>query len=281
MATFNLATIRSISILYVEDEQIIRDQMVKAYTKLFKEVFVATNGKEALEIFAQNINSIDIVISDINMPEISGLQMSEQMLAKKDIPIILTTAHTDKEYMLKAIDIGIKKYVTKPITLNSIVQDIEEVVTLHKKEMNIKDLTKKLLLKSKNSDEVIEKLLIENKKLEESNIYYKSLVDNYLMTLQIDKNGIITKISKQLALSLMYSENELIGENISCLKDTSCENISFQKQMLQAIHKKVEVESKNILKTKNNDKLNFEIKMILFYGSDDLVSGYNLYFKLI
>ena len=281
MATFNLATIRSISILYVEDEQIIRDQMVKAYTKLFKEVFVPSNGKEALEIFTQNMDNIDIVISDINMPVVSGLEMSEQILAKKDIPIILTTAHTDKEYMLKAIDIGIKKYNTKPITLNAIVQDIEEVVTMHKKEMNIKDITKKLLLKSKNSDEVIGKLLLENKKLEEDNLYYKDLVDNYLMTLQIDKNGIIKKISKQLALSLMYSESELVGQNISCLKDTSCENISFQKQMLQAIHKKIDIESKNILKTKNNDKLNFEIKMILFYGTDDLVSGYNLYFKII
>jgi len=281
MATFNLATIRSITILYVEDEQIIRDQSIKAYTKLFKEVFVGKSAKEALEIFETNMDKIDIVISDINMPDISGLEMAERMLEKKDIPIILTTAYTNKEYMLKAIDIGIKKYITKPITLNSIVQNIEEIVTLHKKETNIKDITKKLLVKSKNTDEVMQKLLLENKKLEESNLYYKNLVDNYLMTLQIDKNGLITKISKQLSSTLMYDEVELLGQNISLLKDTSCQSIPFQKQMLQAIHKKTAVISRNVLKTKNNTTLEFETNMVLFYGNNDLVAGYNLYFKLM
>jgi len=281
MATFNLATIRSISILYVEDEQIIREQSIKAYSKLFKKVYIASNAKEALEIFENNIDNIDIIISDINMPGLSGLEMAEQILAKNDVPIILTTAHTDKDYMLKAINIGIKKYITKPITLNAIVQDIEEIVTLDKKEKNIKDIAKKLLLKSKDSEEVIQKLLMENKILEENNLYYKDLVDNYLMTLQIDKNGIIKKISKQLSITLMYDEDELLEQNISFLKDSSCTNIPFQKQMLQAIHKKVEVKTQNILKTKNGNKINFEINMVLFYGDDDLVSGYNLYFKIV
>jgi len=281
MATFNLALLRSITILYVEDEITIRDQSVKAYSKLFKEVLVASNGEEAIEVFEKNKSAIDIILSDINMPKLSGLNMSKAILKDNDIPIILTTAHSEKDLILEALDIGVKKYSTKPTTLNTVVQNIEEVVTQHRKDQNIKEVAKTLLLQAKNSKEVVHELLSTNKKLEEEKIYYKSLVDAYISMVKVDKNGIINEVSKQFAKLLEYRPKDLIGHNISMIKETTCPHISFQKQMLQAIHKKTEVESQSMLSTKNNKIISFDVKMVAFYGADSLVAGYNLYFNQI
>ena len=281
MATFDLGTLRTITILYVEDEAIIREQSLKAYNKLFKTVYSAVNGEEALKIFLKKKDDIDVIITDINMPKLSGLELAKKALEVSDIPVIVTTAHTDTNYLLDAIDIGIKKYEIKPITLNGIVQDIERVVTQYRKDTHIKDIAKTLLLKSKNTADTLNKFIEENRALEKSNQFYKNLVDNYVPMVKTDKNGIILEISKQLSKMLSDSQEELIGENISHLKDSSCKNISFQKQMLKAIHKKVQIKSTHTLKNKNNKSFIYDVNMIVFYGEDSLVSGYTLYFNLI
>lgn len=280
MATFDLGTLRTITILYVEDENIIREQSLKAYNKLFKKVFSAADGEEALKIFIQNKDEIDVIITDINMPKISGLDLAKNAMDIVDVPVIITTAFTHTEYLLKAIDIGIKKYEIKPITLNGIVQDIEEIVSKHRKESHIKDIAKTLLLKSKSTSETLNNFMEENKVLERENHFYKDLVDNYVPIVKTDKNGIMQEVSIQFAKMLSYSDEELIGENLSILKDISCQNMTFQKQMLEAIHKKTQVKSTHTVKTKDNKKLIFDVNMILFYGEDSLVAGYTLYFNL-
>ena len=281
MATFDLATLRTITILYVEDEDMIREQSLKAYNKLFKTVYSAKNGEEALEVFTKYKDEIDVIITDINMPKLSGLDLAKKALEISNVPIIVTTAHTDTSYLLKAINIGIKKYETKPITLNGIVQNIESVVMQHRKDSNIKDIAKTLLIKSKDSSQTLHKLSEENKALEKSNKFYKNIVDTYVPMVKTDKNGVILEVSSQLSKMLEYQEDELVGQNLSMLKDLSCPNITFQKQMLEAIHKKVQVNSTHTLKTKNNKSFTFEINMILSYGEDSLVAGYTLYFNLI
>jgi YesN/AraC family two-component response regulator len=281
MATFNLATLRSITVLYVEDEQMIREQTKKAFDKLFKTTLVASNGEEAFEIFTQNKDTIDIVITDINMPKLSGIELSKKLLDLLYVPILITSAYSNKEYLLEAMSLGVKKYLTKPTTLNSIVQDIEKIVTEHRKELEVKEIAKILLVKSKNTDILLGKILAKNKIIESELTYYKNIVNNYVSMLKIDKNGIIIDISSQLSALLKYEDSELLGVNISTIKSSSCENETFQKQMLQAIHKKTSVQSINAIETKTKKLLQFEIKLELFYGEDSLVAGYNLYFNLI
>ena len=139
MATFDLGTLKTITILYTEDEKEIRERSLKAYSKLFKTVYAAENGEEALEIFLKYKDEIDIIITDINMPKSSGLDLAKKVLEISDVPIIITSAHTNSDYLLEAISIGVKKYEVKPITLNGIVQDIESIVSQYRKDAHIKD----------------------------------------------------------------------------------------------------------------------------------------------
>jgi putative nucleotidyltransferase with HDIG domain len=80
-----------------------------------KQLDMAVNGREGLDAF--NLNHYDVVVTDIKMPVMDGLEMAEQIkkTAKKDIPIIVITAYSDRDYLIRAIDLGINRYVTKPI----------------------------------------------------------------------------------------------------------------------------------------------------------------------
>ncbi|MBF0338336.1 MAG: diguanylate cyclase [Nitrospirae bacterium] len=104
----------STTILYVEDEEIIRTNVARFLKRRIKELYLATNGKEGIDLF--RLKNPDIVVTDIRMPVMNGLDMAGEIKAiNDDCPVIITTAYNDEEYFLKAIDIGVDKYIKKPI----------------------------------------------------------------------------------------------------------------------------------------------------------------------
>jgi len=280
MATFDISELRTITILYVEDESALRKQETRIYNKIFKEVFEAEDGVEALEVFKNNQDKIDIIITDINMPKMSGLDLAREIQHISDVPIIITTAYTNTEYMLESLDLGIKKFINKPITINRIIQDIEKVVVQHRKEKNVKDIAKTLITKTKNDSKELSDLLMANKELEKNLTYYKQLADRYIQMMTINKLGEILEVSSRFSELMGYNESELMGENIAILKENNS-GISIQKEMLEAIHKKTTIDSIHEFTTKEGKPLKFKTKMVLFYGDDLLIAGYNFYLELI
>lgn len=280
MATFDISELRTITILYAEDESALRKQETKIYSKIFKEVFEASDGEEALEIFKKNQDKIDIIITDINMPNMSGLDLARQVQEISDVPFIITTAYANAEYMLEALDIGIKKYINKPVTINKIIQDIEKVVVQHRKEKNIKDIAKTLISKTKSDSKELNDLFLANKQLEKSLTYYKQLADVYISTMTVNKSGEILEVSSKFSELMQYDESELMSSNISILKENNS-SISIQKEMLEAIHKKTTIDSKHNFARKDGKVMPFKTKMVLFYGDDLLIAGYNFYLELI
>lgn len=280
MATFDISELRTITILYAEDEGALRKQETKIYSKIFKEVFEAEDGEEAFEIFKKNQDKIDIIVTDINMPKMSGLDLARAVNEISNVPFIVTTAYANTEYMLEALDVGIKKYINKPVTINKIIQDIEKVVVQHRKEQNIKDIAKSLIVKSKNDTQEMGDLLALNKQLDKNLTYYKQLADMYIATMSVDKNGDILEVSSKFSELMQYDETELMSSNISILKENSSA-VSIQKEMLEAIHKKTTIDSKHSFSRKDGKILHFKTKMVLFYGDDLLVSGYNFYLELV
>ena len=75
----NKEILKDISVLYVEDENDVREFTSKLLGSLLKKVYVAQNGLEGLELYKENQNDIDLIISDINMPKMNGLDMCEQI----------------------------------------------------------------------------------------------------------------------------------------------------------------------------------------------------------
>ena len=104
-----------LTILYIEDDDIIRRNALIYLKKRCKKVWGAKDGLEALGLY-ENFKP-DIIISDIKMPHLNGLDMVAKIRQKdKKTPIILTTAFTDTTYLLKAVELQLIKYLVKPIT---------------------------------------------------------------------------------------------------------------------------------------------------------------------
>lgn len=114
-----------ISVLYVEDEDLTREEIHKLLQERFREVFVAQNGAEGLEQFRKN--GPDLVVTDILMPVMDGLKMAKEIRSfNKDVPIIVTTAHSETSYMIDAIDANVDQFVIKPIELKNFFAAMEK-----------------------------------------------------------------------------------------------------------------------------------------------------------
>jgi YesN/AraC family two-component response regulator len=116
-----------LSILYVEDDQIVREATLKIFDLLFKNMIVAVNGADGLAKFKKN--KIDIVITDINMSIMNGLDMARYIKSiNQSIPIFVFSAYQDTEYFMEAIKIGIEGYMIKPIEINQFFQSLSKTI---------------------------------------------------------------------------------------------------------------------------------------------------------
>ena len=124
-----------IAVLYVEDEPITRSAVARMLKRRVEILYEAENGKEGLELFKQH--RPNIVISDIRMPVLDGIEMSKEIkLLDKNSKIILTTAHSDASILLDSIEVGVDKYLLKPLdmeVLYSALDQCAETVTLERK----------------------------------------------------------------------------------------------------------------------------------------------------
>ena len=98
--------------------------------KYVKKLIVAKNGEEGLELFKEH--NPDMVITDIQMPIMNGLEMSKKILEiNPSIPIAVTTAYSDSEYLINAIEIGIDKYLLKPINMMDVLAVMHKSLQLN------------------------------------------------------------------------------------------------------------------------------------------------------
>lgn len=156
---------KMLSVLYVEDEYEIRENMVKILEMLYAHVFVAVDGVAGLETYRQNRSSIDLVIADITMPKMDGLEMIEEIRRDNpDIHAIIITAHNEPEYFLKAINTGIDNFIVKPIEM----QQMMDVLSKSAKSVKINK-------EHKNYASYLETMLIQKKEELEQSYMYDSL----------------------------------------------------------------------------------------------------------
>jgi YesN/AraC family two-component response regulator len=118
--------LKNFTILYVEDSKVLRSYMHDLLQGYAKEVYTANDGKEGLEEFIKH--KPDIVITDINMPNIDGMQMSKMIKNSfKSTPIVLLTEFDKPENLKKAIMLGIDSFVSKPVKDGELIDILESI----------------------------------------------------------------------------------------------------------------------------------------------------------
>jgi DNA-binding response OmpR family regulator len=113
-------------ILVVEDEPALLDMIDEYLTDIMAhEVVNAVNGIDAYEAFTVSPDTFDLVISDITLPGLDGVGLAKKIRKISDVPIILTTGHTDFEREANMLEIKIFAVLIKPFMLN----ELDAVVT--------------------------------------------------------------------------------------------------------------------------------------------------------
>jgi len=113
--------IKQCSILYIESDKDIASEMLRLYHALFKEVFYENNGEDGFENFKQNHLHIDLIITDINLAKISGIEMITKIRKEYGYKhqVIFTTCNTEDSVLLKCLKLGTSDYLIKPVKHNT------------------------------------------------------------------------------------------------------------------------------------------------------------------
>jgi len=118
----------TLTILVVEDNDGIREELVFNIGYWFKNVIEARDGEEGLEKF-QN-SKVDIILSDIKMPKMNGLEMVKKIREiDREVPIIFQTAFSESDFLLKAINMSVQGYIIKPINLDNLEEVIQNALS--------------------------------------------------------------------------------------------------------------------------------------------------------
>jgi signal transduction histidine kinase len=175
----------NLKLLYVEDDVVVRGSTLLILERFFHDIIIADNGKEGLSKFKDN-QDIDIVITDINMPYLNGLEMAKQIKEiNSDISIFIFSAHGETDYFTEAIQIGIDGYILKPLDLRQFLEllkkSVDKIVLQRENEEYKHYLEQKV---KEQVDEII-------KKQQELNLFNDDILTIFTHELKTPLNSIL------------------------------------------------------------------------------------------
>ena len=226
---------KELKLLYVEDNEGARNATINILNEFFDDIIVAVDGKEGLQKFKDN--RIDLIITDINMPNMSGLEMLKRIKEiKGDVISLIFSSYNEANFFVDSIKLGVEGYLLKPI-------DVEQLLSmLSKVTQKTKALKEVELLKQ-----------------------YREVADSSSIVSVLDTNNKVTYVNDAFCQISGYSKDELIGEDYYAITRNEQEN-SLSEEIWNTIKKKKETWkgiTKNISKNGKAYYLDTTIKPIV------------------
>ena len=119
-----------IKILIIEDEEPIRNVIKKYLSKFDITCLEAENGKIGLDLYNKEKESIDLVLMDVMMPEMDGVECTKEIRKISDVPIIMLTAKNQDEDEIEGLEIGANDFITKPFNLDVLLLRIKKFIDM-------------------------------------------------------------------------------------------------------------------------------------------------------
>jgi signal transduction histidine kinase len=155
---------KDLTVLYVEDSDVVRESTLGMLEEFFSNVDCARDGEEGIQKYKKhyqdNFHYYDIVITDINMPKMNGIEMSQSILTlNEDQMVLVISAHNESDYLLKLINMGISNFILKPIEITKFQKMIFRILTSLENKKMVKKQYKEiqamnLILKSAKNEAV-------------------------------------------------------------------------------------------------------------------------------
>lgn len=207
-----------ISVLFVEDEELLRAIYERILDKVVSRLYLAGNGKEGLEAFRQY--KPDLIITDIMMPVMDGLEMAEKIRQEdNDVRLVILSAYGEAEYFLDAIKAGVNSFLLKPVETKKLLSLVEELSSgiLLSREVQEQERQRKIAEENlRKLNQELEKR-VEDRTIDlQKEIKEKILAENELkeLNLNLEKRveEVLKKREKQRQLLIQKSKLESIGE---------------------------------------------------------------------
>ena len=191
--------LKRLKALYVEDDKHIRTELSALLSNFFGKVYAAGDGAEGLETYLKNQDDIDVIISDINMPKLTGIEMLKKVReVDAKVPVLFATAYSDNEFLSEAIKLKVHDYIIKPIDIRNLLAVMNDLANI---------LYQDFLIDQQNSE--LEK--------------YKDIINTNNIVIKTDTSGDITYINQLFCETTGYERDEIVGKNFEITKhnDTS------------------------------------------------------------
>jgi len=200
--------LRSLSLLYVEDDAATREELVLMLQPWLGQLFVANDGQAGLDLFRDK--RPDIVVTDVQMPRLNGLAMSREIRQMvPDQTIVVVSAYNDTEYLFSAIELGIDHYVTKPVNVEKL---LNKLVALARGILAVRERARNQTLLAQ----------------------YKLLVDQSAIVCKIDAAGNIIYVNDKLSEISGFPPEALVGRPLAELRHDS-EPVERSQQILNQV----------------------------------------------
>ena len=126
-----------LTLLYVEDDEIVRENYTEIFKTHFKNVLTTDNGNDALDIYFNN--HIDVVILDISIPGINGLNVAAKIREQdSETQILMISAYSDRDKLFQAVNLKLFGYLVKPITHKELDKTLKKIIAQVAQETKLK-----------------------------------------------------------------------------------------------------------------------------------------------
>lgn len=228
------------TILFVEDSKALQKQIMKFLSKLFKEVYVASDGQEGLIMYEDK--KPDLILTDLTMPKMTGHEMIREIKKiNPDAEIIILSAHSDSETLMKSFHIGVSDFIAKPVNAPKMITVFLKVLSnLKRKEYQFLELAGGVGELSKDSSEILKFLYENGSKLDIVNHYKGVPIINSGKIVKIEDDN-ITLRTTNIQLLAIKEEGFAILDSSLVSEDIKCSLVEIKNDDYEVVLKKEEV----------------------------------------
>ncbi len=118
---------RYLKLLYVEDNEDAREATVLILEEFFDNIIIAVDGEDGFKKFQEN--EIDLILTDLNMPKLNGLDMLRKIKEiDADVPSLILSAYNESEYIQEGAKVGANDYVLKPLNIDKFIVVLQKII---------------------------------------------------------------------------------------------------------------------------------------------------------
>jgi PAS domain S-box-containing protein len=201
---------KALTLLYVEDDAAVRAVTLLVLQNFFHTIIVGMDGQDGFEQYLSHQENIDLIITDITMPKLNGIEMIEMIRKHNpDLPILVISAHTEFHYFIKTIELGVDGYLLKPLKSEQFLQTLSKCI-------------QKIHLKKEHT-----RVLAHLRE-------YEAITDKSSIVSRANPQGIITYVNEKFCEISGYRSDELVGSPHSIIRHPDMPKTTF-KEMWECI----------------------------------------------